>query len=149
MIKHLTRHRQVAAAALLAASAALQAQAADIALPPEQHSGAAAYVSGGIGVGEAERFQAAFKDYPLVVQLFEHRASRDVYTADASVKITDTSGQVVLEQQSDGPYMLVRLPPGEYRVVASLKGHALPERRVRVGEHGHEKATFVFPADLD
>ena len=147
---HPTTYRHVAAAALLAATASLQAHAAaaETALPPEQHSGSAAYVSGGIGAGEAQRFESAFKNYPLVVQLFEHDGTRDVYTADATVKITDAHGKVVLDEKSGGPFMLVRLPPGDYRVGATLKGHALAERRVHVADGGHEKATFVFPSQL-
>jgi hypothetical protein len=143
-----TSLRHVAAAVLWATAASLPAHAASASLPPEQHSGAVAYVSGGIGDGQARRFESAFKDYPLVIELFEHGAQRDVYTADADVKITDAKGGLVLDQTSGGPFMLVRLPPGDYRVAASLKGHPLPQRRVHVVAGGREKATFVFPAEL-
>jgi hypothetical protein len=135
-----------AAAALCATTVCLQAHASNVPLPPEQHAGAAAYVSGGIGEGEARRFESAFKDYPLAIQLFEHGATHDVYTADAQVKIYDPHGTLILDQKSDGPFMLVRLPPGDYHVTASLDGHALPKRSVHIVAHGHAKTTFVFPA---
>jgi len=133
-------------AAVLGAAIGLPAHAAsDGQLPPERQAGSASFVSGGVGEGESQRFEAAFKHYPLVVQLFENGGARDVYTADAVVKITDARGRQVLNEQADGPFMLVRLPAGDYRVAASLKGHDLAEHTVHVTDGGHAKTVFVFP----
>jgi hypothetical protein len=52
---------------------------------------------------------------------------------------------LVLHEKADGPFMLVRLPAGDYRVAASLKGHDLADHRVHVTDGGHAKTTFVFP----
>jgi len=41
----------------------------------------------------------------------------------------------------------VRLPAGDYRVAASLKGHDLADHRVHVTDGGHAKTTFVFPSN--
>ena len=117
-------------------------------LPPEQVRGVASFLSGGISEGEAQRFQAAFKRFPLIIELYEHSGQRDEYTADADVRITDHAGKTVLEQHSDGPFMLVRLPAGDYRVSASLKGHSLPEHKVHVTDSGHAHNVFVFPAQV-
>jgi hypothetical protein len=136
-------------AALLGAVIAQPAGAADGQLPPERRTGVASYLSGGIGEGESERFQAAFKRYPLVVQLFENAGARDEYTADARVRIADAEGQLVLDEQADGPFMLVHLPAGDYRISAALKGHSLAEHVVHVTDSGHAKTTFVFPKDVD
>ena len=132
-------------AALLAAAVSLQAHAADGPLPPERQAGDASFVSGGIGDGEAQRFEAAAAQYPLTVRLFESAGQRDEYTADALVKITDAKGRTVLDEKSDGPFMLVRLPAGDYRVSASLNGRSLAEHAVHVTHSGHAKTTFVFP----
>jgi hypothetical protein len=134
-----------ALAALLGAVMALPAHASGSQLPPERQAGSASYVSGGVGEGESQRFEAAFKHYPLIVQLFENSGVRDEYTADARVKITDAKGRLVLHEQADGPFMLVRLPAGNYRIAASLKGHDLADHTVRVTDSGHAKTTFVFP----
>lgn len=123
----------------------LDAHAADNQLPPEQQSGAASYVSGGIGEGEAARFEAAFSHYPLIVQLYETQGGKRVYTANALVTITDHSGKTVLEQHANGPFMLVRLPAGEYEVSASLKGHHLPKHHIHITDSGHAKTQFTFP----
>jgi hypothetical protein len=134
-----------ALAALLAAVVALPAHASNGQLPPERQAGIASYVSGGVGEGESQRFEAAFRHYPLVVQLFENNGARDEYTADARVKITDAKGHLVLDEKSDGPFMLVRLPAGDYRVAAALNGRQLAEHSVHVTDSGHAKSTFVFP----
>ena len=132
------------AAALLAASFSFNAAAAG--LPPVHDAGVASYVSGGVGDGEAQRFKAEAAHYPLAVELFEHAGAHDEYTADARVKIVDRAGHVVLDDRADGPFMLVRLPAGEYRVSAALGGQRLAERAVTISDQRHAKAVFVFGA---
>lgn len=146
-MKKSRRMATVSFAGMLAAGLALQAGAA-APLPPEHTHGSVSYVSGGVGMGEAARFEAAFRSYPLVVKLFEDAPNsvRAVYTADANVRIVDSNGAVLLDRKAEGPFMLVRLPPGGYRVSASLSGHQMAPRTVHVAEDGHANATFVFPA---
>lgn len=145
-MKKWRRMTAISFASMLAAGLALQAGAATTQLPPEHTLGSVSYVSGGVGVDEAQRFEAAATQYPLVIQLFEHASPHAVYTAQAHVKITDLDGHVLLDQESQGPFMLVRLPAGEYRVSAALNGRHLAARTVQVADGGHAKATFVFPA---
>jgi hypothetical protein len=144
-MSHFLQRSGAALAALLGAVMSLPAHAIDSQLPPERQAGRASYVSGGVGEGESQRFEAAFKRYPLIVQLFENSGAHDEYTADAMVKISDAKGRVVLHEKADGPFMLVRLPAGDYRIAASLKGHDLAEHTVHVTDSGHAKTTFVFP----
>jgi len=135
-------------AAVLAAAIALPTQASP--LPRQRHVEAAvSFVSGGIGEGEAQRLEAQARDYPLTVELLEHARPRDEYTANAVVRISDArDGRVVLDTRADGPFLLVRLPAGDYRIAATLQGRSVPEHRVHVTEHGHAKTTFVFPAQV-
>jgi hypothetical protein len=126
--------------------AAISVHAAQLSnLPPERVAGVASYISGGVSDDEAQRFQAAFKQYPLIVELYEHSGTRDEYTADAQVRIADRKGHTVLEQRADGPFMLVRLPAGDYTVTASLHGQVLPAHKVHVTDSGHAHSVFVFP----
>ncbi len=142
-MKAVLRDVGIAFASLL--GAAISVHAAQVSnLPPERVAGVASYVSGGVSDGEVERFQAAFKQYPLIVELYEHSGARDEYTADADVRITDHKGTTVLEQRADGPFMLVRLPAGDYTVSASLHGESLPGHRVHVTDSGHARSVFVF-----
>ncbi|HET6598940.1 MAG TPA: carboxypeptidase regulatory-like domain-containing protein [Burkholderiaceae bacterium] len=146
IMKKSRRMAAMSFASMLTAGLALPAGAATTQLPPEQTRGSVSYVSGGVGSDAAQRFEAAAPHYPLVVQLFEHASPHAVYTAQADVKITDLDGHVLLNQKSEGPFMLVRLPAGEYHVSASLNGHHMTARTVQVADGGHAKATFVFPA---
>lgn len=132
-------------AAMLGTLVALDASAAISPLPREQVSGVASFVSGGVTLDQSKAFEHAFRDYPLVVKLFEREGPRDVYTADALVRITDAHGKTVVDAKADGPFMLVRLPHGDYTVTASLGEHVMPARHVHVTDHGHANATFVFP----
>ena len=136
----------MAFAVLLAAATTLDAQAQSATLPAEHQEGVASYVSGGVGDGQEQQFQSAFKQYPLVVKLFEgNGTARAEFTAEARVRITDGKGATVLDAKSDGPYMLVRLPAGDYDVVASLDGKSLPGHKVHVTASGHVVTTFLFP----
>lgn len=136
----------LALAALLGSALTLEAPAAISPLPREKVAGVASYVSGGVSLESSQAFRKAFRDYPLVIQLFEKDGAREVYTADAQVRIVDEHGRTVLDRRADGPFMLVRLPAGEYRVSAELAGRALAPHVVHVSEHGHAGSVFVFPA---
>jgi len=142
-MKAVLRDVGIAFASLLGAAISVNAAQANN-LPPERVHGVASYVTGGVSDGEVERFQAAFKQYPLVVELYEHAGARDEYTADANVRIMDREGATVLEQRADGPFMMVRLPAGDYTVSASLHGQALPAHKVHVTDSGHVRSVFVF-----
>lgn len=135
-----------ALAALLGTALSLDASAAPSPLPREKVAGVASYVTGGVSLESSQAFKKAFRDYPLVIQLFEQDGAHEVYTADAQVRIVDAQGRTVLDRPADGPFMLVRLPAGEYRVSAELAGRALAPHPVHVSEHGHASSVFVFPA---
>lgn len=140
------RRLGAALAAMLGTVVALDAGASTGTLPRERVSGVASYLSGGVSLAQSQAFEQAFRDYPLVVKLYEHEGARDVYTADALVRIVDAHGHTVVDAKADGPFMLVRLPHGDYTVTASLGMHSLPAHHVHVTDHGHANATFVFPA---
>lgn len=133
-------------AALLGGLVSLDADAAGEPLPRERVSGVASYVSGGVSLAQSKTFEQAFRDFPLVIKLYEHEGPQEVYAAEAHVQIVDADGATIVDTQTTGPFMLVRLPHGDYTVTASLDGQTLPAHRVHVTDHGHATSTFVFPA---
>jgi hypothetical protein len=123
-----------------AASNAL-AQTDDSALAPTgmpaiQHAGDISYVTGGVGLDESHALRAAAPRWPLEL-LFAGPTSD--YLSDVRVDITSGGGSV-FQATADGPFMLVKLPPGDYVVRASYKGQE-KTHAVKIGG-GHQKADF-------
>jgi hypothetical protein len=125
------------------------AAAATPVLPPEQHEGAVGYITGGIGAHEARAFERALPRHALAIELLEHAGKAEAYTADAQVRIADQSGRTVLAAQAQGPFLLVDLPPGRYRIDATLHDRTLRKPVTYVTGRDAARATFEFPAHTD
>lgn len=113
------------------------------AVPAEKTSHGISYVSGGIGLDESTALKAAKKDYSLHIEVFQSANGKNEYTAAVPLTVTRANGEVVFEATTEGPFTLLRLPPGHYIVKASHQGQA-QQRQVQVGQSGTAKATFVF-----
>lgn len=140
-----SRHKLAAGAltlalALPAASATLLVQRT--ALPSSRTAGAVTWVSGGIGRTESAAMNAEAKDYPL--RMFFSIENSVEYLADVHVTIKDHTGADVLSTTAEGPIMLVKLPAGDYTVVAEAFGKILSEI-VTVGAKGGERLSFHWP----
>lgn len=127
------------------ALAAAQAWAGDTTgLPAEKTSHGISYVSGGVGLDESNALKAAREDYSLDIETFQAAPSgKNEYTAAVPLTVTKPGGEVVFEAPTDGPFTLLRLPPGRYIVNASYAGQT-QHRQVEVGNGLGAKASFVF-----
>ncbi|HEY2928017.1 carboxypeptidase regulatory-like domain-containing protein [Piscinibacter sp.] len=134
-----------AAAALMMGSVAAFAAG----LPAERQAGGVSYVTGGVSEEEATLFKQARTDYPLSIELVQKAGAHNAFTADARVKVTDSAGNVVLDAKADGPFMLVRLPAGNYHVQATLNGRTVGAKPVTVGAKGSAQTMLVFPQDTN
>lgn len=114
-------------------------------LPPVQHSGVNTFVTGGIGLDESTAFKSAMKDWPLSMQFAEKDGQRAHYVADVQVVVLDAKGQVAIKAKSDGPFMLVKIPVGVYKIDATLAGKTL-HQQVEIKEGQPAKVTFLWPA---
>ncbi len=115
------------------------------ALPPEQTQGAVTYVSGGIGQEEAQAFEAAASQYPLALEFTIKHTPRAEYTANVHVVVTDAQGKRVLDTNSDGPFLLAKLPAGRYTVTAERHQQTLA-RTVHVATHKPTHVMFLWAA---
>ncbi len=136
-------------AALAAALAAPAAFAAMTSLPSEMRQGAVGFVSGGIGEAEARRFEHAFAQHPLAIELLEHAGKREEFTANAHVRILDRKGHAVLDTRAGGPFMLIDLKPGRYSIVATLGHNTLRKQVAYVNPGKTTRATFEFPTSAN
>jgi hypothetical protein len=113
---------------LLLAMALLSAPVASAADEPGvQSNGAVQYLSGGVGKDEADALKQQSADYALTLEFASSRSaegdtSAGAYIADVRVDIRDAQGRPMLNTISTGPLLLVRLPPGDYTVVADWNG---------------------------
>jgi len=113
-------------------------------LPPAQHAGRIAYLSGGIGSDQSAAFKAAMTRYPLSLEFARQSAGGNEYLANVPVKIADAHGQPLLSTRTNGPFMLVTLPNGHYVVTASHGGKTV-HRSVDIGKTSHAHEAFVWP----
>jgi hypothetical protein len=79
-----------------------------------------AFLNGGVGQEDASRMHAAAKDYSMQIEFSEKRDNQ--LLADARVRIVDAHGRTVFRNAHAGPILLVRVPPGTYRVIARADG---------------------------
>lgn len=113
---------------LLLAMAMLSPPVASAADQPQlQSNGTVDYLSGGIGKDEADALKQQSADYALTLEFASSRSaegdvSPGAYLADVKVDIRDAQGRQMLDTTAQGPLLLVRLPPGDYTVIADWNG---------------------------
>jgi len=137
-----TIHAAAIVSALLLSASAAHAQ--NMPLPPVKEAGDVAYVSGGVPDEQIPAIERARGSFPLVIELYQKAGPKSEYTADAEVRIKNSEDEIVLNDKSDGPFFLVRTPPGTYEVEAVLNGKSLTKRAV-VPAKGSRRVVFVFP----
>lgn len=114
-------------------------------LPAPQTRGEVTWLSGGVGRDEARAFQREASRYPLEVVFVQKSGKRDEYLANVPVTIRDAKHHVVLDGVAQGPYLLARLPAGDYEVSARWESWHFG-RHVKVGA-GHQRVVFEWKKD--
>jgi hypothetical protein len=104
------------------------------------------FVSGGVSLDEREGLQKERTKYALFVQT---AAKGGAFLAAVDVRITDKAGKPVLETKLDGPWLLVNLKLGEYKVTATYGGKA-QEKRTTIHRGDNHEMVFYFdePAEM-
>ena len=124
----------------------LLAGAADSGMPIVQPvtQGDITYVSGGFGMDERQALNDVARDYNLKL-VFAEKGS-GAYVADVKLAIANAKGQKILEAVSEGPWFLVKLTPGRYKVTAEAMGKSLTQQ-VRVGSRLTTRNFYWAPHD--
>jgi hypothetical protein len=84
--------------------------------------GGVSYVSGGVGTASIDRLNALASGFNLKL-VFAGKSG--AYLADVKVNITDSRGRTLLDITSEGPWLLAKLPTGNYRISASFAGNTV------------------------
>ncbi|QXX79048.1 carboxypeptidase regulatory-like domain-containing protein [Alcaligenes faecalis] len=112
-------------------------------LPPSQYYGSTEYVSGGIGSDEAQLFRMVRSTFPLSVNFSAQQGERIAYISDVQLVIRNSADQTVLNSLIDGPYCLIRLGPGSYKVFATYEGQT-QERQTTLVEGKPQELNFIW-----
>lgn len=137
------RHIVAGACIAIALACGTAARAQEAPMPQQQLLGDVAYLNGGAGDEEVQYVKQSMKEYSLALAFARAGSPRAEYVASVSVTIKDAKGATVFELPSVGPYLLVKLPPGRYSVVA-IYNDATQTRPVSVGKNVGPLTTFTW-----
>lgn len=131
------------ATAIFMLGTALGGNVACAQLPPAQHNNQIEFISGGIGIDESTAFKQAMPQYPLALTFAEKMGGSAAYVSDVRVVIHNAQGDTLLQADSNGPYFLVKLPPGHYKVSATYKNKTITQA-ADVHAKGSARAMFEW-----
>lgn len=101
------------------------------------------YVSGGVGDESTDRLNSMAGEFNLKL-VFAMKSGE--YLSGVRVVIIDAKGKTLLDTTSEGPWLLTRLPAGNYRIVASFAGKA-EKRQVAVGANKLRTIDFRWASE--
>ena len=101
-----------------------------------------AYLTGGIGTEEQERFNAGAQEFNLKLVFTLNEGN---YIADVNVLIKDEEGREIVKAIADGPFFMVKLSPARYIVEATFRGKT-ERRNIEVGGTGLRTAYLRWPS---
>jgi hypothetical protein len=117
-------------------------------LPPVQTQGQTDYLMGGIGLDESEAIKKEGRSWPLMLEFAQGSASGPAggaeYVSNVKIVIKDKSGNVVLDANAEGPFMLVKLAPGRYSLDATYEATTL-HRDLKLEKGQNRKITLLWP----
>lgn len=107
-----------------------------IASPVEQDYEGIGYISGGIGDEERDAVLAHERDFNLKLSFAERDGA---YMANVDVQIVNAKGATVLDVTGAGPFLLAKMPAGNYRIKATANAVTQQGKLVIGGKSRHEK----------
>jgi uncharacterized protein YdbL (DUF1318 family) len=107
--------------------------------------GTAPAVSGGVSLNARDTLRGS-ESNANVKMVFALNTGN--YVSDVQVKVTDSGGRTVLEDTSNGPWLLARLPAGSYTATATYNGKPVTQK-FSVAKSGLRTAQFRWPASVE
>jgi hypothetical protein len=137
------RQRKQGRRAVLAAGAlTLAAVAGSVgAMMEGQTDAGGQYISGGVSINELSEMKAQAERYTL--WLVTAARGSGAYLAGVPVRITNQQGELVLEHEMDGPWLMADLQPGRYQVEAQHNGQT-QRRTVTVTRRGGAHQVVMY-----
>jgi hypothetical protein len=95
------------------------------------------------GVGKASRSDPRWPSFPVRL---EFAAANGDFLGDPAITVSDASGKQVFQVQCNGPWVLIELPAGSYKVHATRqKGQYAKDFDLAVKAGGQTKKTIRLP----
>ena len=95
------------------------------------------------GVGKVSRNDPRWVSFPVKL---EFAAANGDFLGDPAVTVTDGGGKQVFQAQCDGPWVLIELPTGSYKVHATgQKGQYSKDFDIAVKTGAQTKKTIRLP----
>ena len=95
------------------------------------------------GVGKASRNDPRWAGFPVKLQF---AAANGNFLGDPAVTVTDGSGKQVFQAQCNGPWVLIGLPAGSYKVHATgQQGQYAKDFMLTVKSAGQTSKTIRLP----
>lgn len=116
----MTIPRILLTAALALGTAAVSVSAQDTSSMPQRNQASGNYQNGGIGQEQVERMDQNMKAYDLRLTFSE--GPTNAYITGLQLNIYNAKGEEVFALSNAGPLTDVKLPAGQYRVVADFGG---------------------------
>lgn len=111
--------------------------------PEATKVGEVSYISGGSCSDSVIQMKGLAKSFPLEVVLVEKEGSKEVYIADVKIKINDAKNNNILEVVTDGAFLLVNLPDGQYEIISEYN-LVSQSKRVNINHKKHERIVFLW-----
>jgi len=114
-------------------------------LPETKNINGLMYMTGGIGSEESEAMQELGKKWPLLVELSQDHPQRALWISDVQIKLSKKGSKTPsLEIVTEGPILLIDLPPGEYTIDAVFEGRPL-KRNIKIEASKSNQLNLMWP----
>ncbi len=143
----MTSHHRARPLFLATALATMLGSAPALALTEGVTTQGLAFISGGVGQDERETMSSRRNQFSLHLTAAAKRSG--AYLGDVQIRIVEAaSGRIVLETTMDGPWLLVGLALGEYRIEARHANQALA-KSTRIHASDLHEVIFYFDTPVD
>jgi hypothetical protein len=102
-------------------------------------------ISGGVSLNARDNLRAQERDANAKLVFALNTGN---YVSDVHVKVMDSKGNVVIDDVSNGPWVLAKLPAGTYTATATYNGKPITQK-FTVGKSGLRTAHFRWPASVE
>ena len=102
-------------------------------------------ISGGVSLNARDNLRAQERDANAKLVFALNTGN---YVSDVHVKVMDSKGNVVIDDVSNGPWVLAKLPAGTYTATATYNGKPVTQK-FSVGKTGMRTAHFRWPASVE